>query len=193
MFDATLKANIYCSLVLCSSTSVTMATATAEVIVTVGGEDDKVVLRSVESFDPVTNQWKNLACLPFAVSKHGLVVSGERLALALLPVSHLNNLIYPMGSSKWPISPRPLQIPLCIWQEESFLMARPAGRCGVTTPASTPGLKWHQWTSLAQSWVRWSQTFPSVIDVKVMDLCLLECYHKHCCKSLKRKCWLVSC
>lgn len=46
-------------------------------IVTVGGEDDKVVLRSVESFDPVTNQWKNLACLPFAVSKHGLVVSGE--------------------------------------------------------------------------------------------------------------------
>lgn len=54
-----------------------MATGTAEVIVTVGGEDDKVVLRSVESFDPVTNQWKNLACLPFAVSKHGLVVSGE--------------------------------------------------------------------------------------------------------------------
>ncbi|MEQ2199427.1 hypothetical protein XENOCAPTIV_027052, partial [Xenoophorus captivus] len=49
---------------------------TVEVIVTVGGEDDKVVLRSVESFDPVTNHWKNLACLPFAVSKHGLVVSG---------------------------------------------------------------------------------------------------------------------
>lgn len=44
---------------------------------TVGGEDDKVVLRSVESFDPLTNQWKSLACLPFAVSKHGLVVSGE--------------------------------------------------------------------------------------------------------------------
>lgn len=57
-----------------------MATATAEVIVTVGGEDDKVVLRSVESFNPVTNQWKNLACLPFAVSKHGLVVSGEKRA-----------------------------------------------------------------------------------------------------------------
>jgi len=62
---------------LCSSTTVTTATGTAEVIVTVGGEDDKVVLRSVESFDPLTNQWKNLACLPFAVSKHGLVVSGE--------------------------------------------------------------------------------------------------------------------
>ncbi|TSK77144.1 Kelch-like protein 20 [Bagarius yarrelli] len=48
---------------------------TAEVVVTVGGEDDKVVLRSVESFDPMTSQWKSLACLPFAVSKHGLVVS----------------------------------------------------------------------------------------------------------------------
>uniref|UniRef100_G3PCE5 BTB domain-containing protein n=1 Tax=Gasterosteus aculeatus aculeatus TaxID=481459 RepID=G3PCE5_GASAC len=53
------------------------STGTAEVIVTVGGEDDKVVLRSVESFDPVTHQWKNLACLPFAVSKHGLVVSEQ--------------------------------------------------------------------------------------------------------------------
>ena len=62
---------------LCAFPSVAMVTGTAEVIVTVGGEDDKVVLRSVESFDPVTNQWKNLACLPFAVSKHGLVVSGE--------------------------------------------------------------------------------------------------------------------
>lgn len=62
---------------LCSLTSVAMATGTAEVIVTVGGEDDKVVLRSVESFDPLANQWKNLACLPFAVSKHGLVVSGR--------------------------------------------------------------------------------------------------------------------
>lgn len=60
-----------------SSTPVATETGTAEVIVTVGGEDDKVVLRSVESLDPVTSQWKNLACLPFAVSKHGLVVSGE--------------------------------------------------------------------------------------------------------------------
>jgi len=48
-----------------------------EVIVTVGGEDDKVVLRSVESYDPLTHEWKNLAFLPFAVSKHGLVVSGK--------------------------------------------------------------------------------------------------------------------
>ncbi|XP_046873272.1 kelch-like protein diablo isoform X3 [Hypomesus transpacificus] len=58
------------------------STGTAEVIVTVGGEDDKVVLRSVESFDPLTGQWKSLACLPFAVSKHGLVVSGSTLYLA---------------------------------------------------------------------------------------------------------------
>lgn len=51
---------------------------------TVGGEDDKVVLRSVESFDPITSQWKSLACLPFAVSKHGLVVSGECVVFVLL-------------------------------------------------------------------------------------------------------------
>ncbi|XP_023204149.1 kelch-like protein 20 isoform X1 [Xiphophorus maculatus] len=57
-------------------------TGTVAVIVTVGGEDDKVVLRSVESFDPTTNIWKNLACLPFAVSKHGLVVSDSTLYLA---------------------------------------------------------------------------------------------------------------
>ena len=40
---------------------------TAPVIVSVGGEDDKVVLRSVEFWDPCTNAWKQLACLPFAV------------------------------------------------------------------------------------------------------------------------------
>ena len=45
-------------------------------IIAVGGEDDKVVLRSVESFDPQTHHWRTLACLPFAVSKHGLVVTG---------------------------------------------------------------------------------------------------------------------
>ncbi|KAA8585075.1 hypothetical protein FQN60_003769 [Etheostoma spectabile] len=66
----------------CSRSRPRRSTGTAEVIVTVGGEDDKVVLRSVESFDPVTNQWKNLACLPFAVSKHGLVLSDSTLYLA---------------------------------------------------------------------------------------------------------------
>lgn len=48
-----------------------------QVIVSVGGEDDKVVMRSVEFWDPSTRVWKTLACLPFAVSKHGLVVSGQ--------------------------------------------------------------------------------------------------------------------
>ena len=48
-----------------------------QVIVSVGGEDDKVVLRSVEYWDPSTRIWKTLNCLPFAVSKHGLVVSGQ--------------------------------------------------------------------------------------------------------------------
>ena len=46
-------------------------------IVAVGGEDDKVVLRSVELFNPYTHDWKTLACLPFAISKHGLVVTGR--------------------------------------------------------------------------------------------------------------------
>lgn len=50
---------------------------TTQVIVSVGGEDDKVVMRSVEFWDPITTVWKTLACLPFAVSKHGLVVSGH--------------------------------------------------------------------------------------------------------------------
>ncbi|ELT91551.1 hypothetical protein CAPTEDRAFT_3638 [Capitella teleta] len=55
-----------------------LSTGTMEVIIAVGGEDDKVVLRSVESFDPITKHWKTLACLPFAVSKHGLVVNASR-------------------------------------------------------------------------------------------------------------------
>ncbi|KAK7792616.1 hypothetical protein R5R35_009149 [Gryllus longicercus] len=57
--------------------------STVTVIVAVGGEDDKVVLRSVECYDPITRHWRTLACLPFAVSKHGLVASGSnRLYLA---------------------------------------------------------------------------------------------------------------
>lgn len=48
-----------------------------DVIISVGGEDDKVVLRSVEMFEVETCQWQPLACLPFAISKHGLVVSGR--------------------------------------------------------------------------------------------------------------------
>ncbi|XP_067003129.1 kelch-like protein diablo isoform X3 [Anabrus simplex] len=50
---------------------------TVTVIVAVGGEDDKVVLRSVECYDPLSHNWRTLACLPFAISKHGLVASGK--------------------------------------------------------------------------------------------------------------------
>ncbi|KAG8177186.1 hypothetical protein JTE90_015794 [Oedothorax gibbosus] len=51
----------------------------SEVVVAVGGEDDKVVLRSVECFDPVNDKWLTLACLPFAISKHGVVVTGQNI------------------------------------------------------------------------------------------------------------------
>ena len=60
------------------------ASASLEVIIAVGGEDDKVVLRSVESFDPYTHHWRTLACLPFAVSKHGLVVTGRVLLIIFI-------------------------------------------------------------------------------------------------------------
>ncbi|OQV14571.1 Kelch-like protein 20 [Hypsibius exemplaris] len=49
----------------------------AEVIVCVGGEDDKVVLRSVECFNPITASWSHLKSLPFAVSKAGVVITGD--------------------------------------------------------------------------------------------------------------------
>jgi len=65
------------SSVCCERTRARRSAGTIQVIVSVGGEDDKVVLRSVEFWDPGTKIWKTLACLPFAVSKHGLVVSGQ--------------------------------------------------------------------------------------------------------------------
>ena len=64
-----------------------------EVIVTVGGEDDKVVLRSVECFDFSTHLWSTLACLPFAISKHGLVVSGE-IFIFHLNINFLKNFYF---------------------------------------------------------------------------------------------------
>jgi len=48
-----------------------------EVIISVGGEDDKVVLRSVESYCPNSKEWKKLCSLPFGISKHGTVSSGK--------------------------------------------------------------------------------------------------------------------
>lgn len=53
-------------------------------MIAVGGEDDKVVLRSVESWDPVTRKWRQLSCLPFAVSKHGLAITGRRQVSTLI-------------------------------------------------------------------------------------------------------------
>lgn len=50
-----------------------------DVIVCAGGEDDRVVLRCVEGFDPTANQWASLGNLPFAVSKHGSVVTGKNV------------------------------------------------------------------------------------------------------------------
>ncbi|KAG8225215.1 hypothetical protein J437_LFUL012690 [Ladona fulva] len=46
-----------------------------QVVLAVGGEDDKVVLRTVECFSPSSGEWRALDCLPFAISKHGLVTS----------------------------------------------------------------------------------------------------------------------
>ncbi|XP_069761585.1 LOW QUALITY PROTEIN: kelch-like protein 3 [Narcine bancroftii] len=58
------------------------STGITELIIVAGGEDEKVVLRSVESFDPIGRVWNCLSCLPFAISKHGLVASGSTLYLA---------------------------------------------------------------------------------------------------------------
>lgn len=51
-----------------------------QVIVAVGGEDDKVVLRSVECYDPVSHQWHTLASLPFAV-RYRKILSFETILL----------------------------------------------------------------------------------------------------------------
>ncbi|XP_063244711.1 uncharacterized protein LOC134545858 isoform X3 [Bacillus rossius redtenbacheri] len=81
---------------------------TIQVIVAVGGEDDKVVLRSVECYDTVSRTWRALACLPFAVSKHGLVASGKNTL-------YLAGGEFPDGSasrSMWRYDPV-----LDVWQE----------------------------------------------------------------------------
>jgi N-acetylneuraminic acid mutarotase len=78
----------------------------------VGGEDDKVVLRSVDAWDPVRDSWKQLACLPFAVSKHGLAASGDGLM-------YMAGGEYPDGTASkavWRFDPR-----LNSWQELSSM------------------------------------------------------------------------
>ncbi|KAL7641772.1 UNVERIFIED_CONTAM: hypothetical protein RMT77_007646 [Armadillidium vulgare] len=73
------------------------------VIVAVGGEDNKLVLRSVECYDPVSHSWRSLSCLPFAVSKHGLVVSGD-------DVLYLSGGEFPDGS-----------VTRCLWRYDPVL------------------------------------------------------------------------
>lgn len=51
----------------------------ADVVVVVGGEDEKVVLRNVDCFNPQTGTWMSLSSLPFAVSKHGVAVTGQNI------------------------------------------------------------------------------------------------------------------
>ncbi|XP_064476513.1 kelch-like protein 2 [Ornithodoros turicata] len=66
--------------------------AMVDVIVVVGGEDEKVVLRNVDCFNPQTGTWIGLTSLPFAVSKHGVAVTGHN-------VLYLAGGEYPDGSA----------------------------------------------------------------------------------------------
>ncbi|CAF0742067.1 unnamed protein product [Rotaria sordida] len=47
-----------------------------ETLVFLGGEDERVVVRGVEIYNPERDEWKKLCCLPYAVSKHAIVASG---------------------------------------------------------------------------------------------------------------------
>ena len=74
-----------------------------------------MVLRSVESWDPSTGLWKQLSCLPFAVSKHGLVVSGSNLM-------YMAGGEYPDGSASkavWRFDPA-----INVWQEMASMGTR---------------------------------------------------------------------
>ncbi|CAF1104954.1 unnamed protein product [Didymodactylos carnosus] len=51
-------------------------TELTEILVFLGGEDERVVVRGVEVFNPDKDEWKKLQCLPFAVSKHSVCCSG---------------------------------------------------------------------------------------------------------------------
>ncbi|CAF1122481.1 unnamed protein product [Adineta steineri] len=47
-----------------------------EALVFLGGEDERVVVRGVEVYNPERDEWKKLCCLPYAISKHAIVASG---------------------------------------------------------------------------------------------------------------------
>jgi len=48
-----------------------------EALIVVGGEDERVVLRSVDSYFASIDRWMSLQCLPYALSKHAVVAGGE--------------------------------------------------------------------------------------------------------------------
>ncbi len=48
-----------------------------EALVIIGGEDDSVVLRSVDAYFPLIDRWFPLQCSPYALSKHGTVSAGK--------------------------------------------------------------------------------------------------------------------
>ncbi len=44
-----------------------------EALIIVGGEDDRLILRTVEAYFPLINRWIPLQCSPYALSKHATV------------------------------------------------------------------------------------------------------------------------
>ncbi len=123
--------------------------ASMEVIIAVGGEDDKVVLRSVESFDPRNHSWKTLACLPFAVSKHGLVVTGlyakktatnsktkgQTFSREARQTADGQNLLLSVSLQ---------EIITYTWLAGSFRTDQRVGACGDTIRVLTAGKRWLQ-------------------------------------------------
>ncbi len=55
-----------------------------EALVIIGGEDDSVVLRSVDAYFPLIDRWFPLQCSPYALSKHGTVSAGKNVPVLYL-------------------------------------------------------------------------------------------------------------
>ena len=51
-----------------------------EALIVVGGEDDRVVLRTLDAYFPTLDRWQSLQCSPYALSKHCVVSAcGENI------------------------------------------------------------------------------------------------------------------
>ena len=48
-----------------------------EALVVIGGENEHVVMRSTDSYLPAIDRWLPLSSSPMAISKHGIVSSGQ--------------------------------------------------------------------------------------------------------------------